>query len=333
MGYIVIRGGYYMFLKSFWSLARHSVAPRTSHKYKVRLIDFNNNSDSADVICDLVDKDQSVRLDMKDIIANKLHLFDSRDVFTLSKTYINHQNETVNLQDNTKKYYNSITIAFTMLLLLSNVAETKICNFFGFALGAGTIIFPLLYILSDILTEVYGFTASRKAIFIGFFYSCFFSVFIYIVCLLPAFEYWGEQDAFERVFRVSPRIIMGSVISYFIGELLNTTIIALLKIKYHGRYFSLRAIFSTFIGSLVESIIFGCIAFFGRLPLNELIGMIVMLTLIKVTYELLAMPITIKLVNYLKKVEELEVFEKPSFSGFLPKFLKIRIEKRRRVTH
>lgn len=225
-----------------------------------------------------------------------------------------------NTTSSEKKYYNSLTIFFTVLLLLSNLAETKICNFFGCAIGAGTLIFPLLYVLSDVITEVYGFTDSRKTIWVGFGYSCFFSIFIYIVYLLPPSEHWHEQEAFEKIFLVSPRIVFGSVISYFVGEMLNTMIIAFLKVKFHGRYFALRAIFSTFIGSSFESILFGFIAFFGRIPTNELVKMIALLTLIKVLYEILIMPVTIKLIAYLKKIEGLNVYETPSLKGFWPKF-------------
>lgn len=107
--------------------------------------------------------------------------------------------------------------------------------------------------------------------------------------------------------------------------MLNTTIIAFLKIKFKGKYFALRAIFSTLMGSLLESIIFGYIAFYGRLPLTELIEMIILLTLIKVLYEMLAMPITLKFVEYLKNVEGLNVFEKPSLKGLMPRYLQAKI--------
>lgn len=93
-----------------------------------------------------------------------------------------------------KKYYNSITIAYIVCLLFSNIGAIKICNFWGFSIDAGTIIFPLLYILNDVLTEVYGFTASRKTILLALFYNIIFSVFIYIVALLPSSPYWHDRS-------------------------------------------------------------------------------------------------------------------------------------------
>lgn len=312
-----------MFLNSFLSLLRHSILPQTNSKYKV--CSLNYEGANPNVTCELIGENKFIKLDLEEIISNKLHFFGSPDILVLSRAFSEIQKDAGNSLNITKTYYSTLTTAFTVLLLLSNLAETKICNFLGYSVGAGTIIFPLLYILSDVLTEVYGFTASRKAIWIAFCYSCFFSIFIYAVCLLPPSEHWNEQEAFEKIFLVSPRIVLGSVISYFIGEMINTTIIAFLKIKFRGEYFALRAIFSTLIGSLLESTIFGYIAFFGRIPMNELIEMIVLLTLIKVLYEILVMPITIKLVAYLKKIEGLNVFEKPSLKGFLPKFLEAKV--------
>lgn len=306
-----------MFLASFSSLLRDSVMTGSNSKYKIHSLDYTD-SESTSVICEVLGQHKFIKFDLQEIIKDKLRFFDSSDVLKLSQAFT--ENKTVPKND--RKHYNSITIAFTVLLLLSNIAETKICNFFGYAIGAGTIIFPLLYILSDVLTEVYGFSASRQTIWIAFCSSCFFSIFIYLVSLFPASEYWEQQEAFEQIFLVSPRIVAGSLLSYFAGELLNTTIIAFLKVKFQGKYFALRAIFSTLMGALLESTLFGYIAFFGRIPTSELIGMIVLLTIIKVVYEILVMPFTIKFVNYLKEVEGFSVFEKPSLKRLLPNFLK-----------
>ena len=310
-----------MFLKSFSSSLREALILGANYKYKSHSLDYSNKQDIS-VICELIGESKLIKLKLQEIINNKLQFFEAADVLRLSKAVNDKKNTTYAMQE--QKYYSPITIAFTVLLLLSNIAESKICNFFGFAVGAGTIIFPLLYILSDVVTEVYGFTASRKTIWTGFCCTIFYSLFIYIVCLLPPSEHWEDQIAFEQIFLVSPRIVAGSIISYFIGELLNTTIIAFLKIKLQGRYFAIRAIFSTLVGSLLESFVFVYIAFFNRIPTSELLGMIALLTIVKVAYEIIVMPITIKFVNYLKQVEGLNVYEKPSLIGLIPQFLKIK---------
>jgi len=218
------------------------------------------------------------------------------------------------------KYYHHLTLSFTVILLLSNIAEIKICDFFGFSVGAGTLIFPLLYVLNDILTEVYGFTAARKVIWTALIWNCIFTIFIYIILLLPSSPHFEQKEAFEQIFFISPRIVLASIFSYFVGELLNSSIIATLKIKFQGRFFALRAIFSTLISSACESSVFGYIAFAGRIPNRELTQMVVLLTLIKVAYEILIMPFTLKFTAFLKRSEDVNIFEKPTWRALIPFF-------------
>lgn len=223
------------------------------------------------------------------------------------------------------KFYNLLTLIFIFCLLISNIAEVKIMDVFGLAqVGAGTIFFPLLYILNDIITEVYGFSASRKTIWIALLFSLTFTLLIQLILVLPDGDNWQEKEAFETVFILSPQIVIASLSSYFLGELINSSILSALKFHFNGEMFAVRAIFSTLISSLLESIIFGIIvfygniAFYGRIPDDELIKMAVMLTIMKVLYEIITLPISQALVNYLKKSEQLDVYEKPSFKKILP---------------
>lgn len=217
------------------------------------------------------------------------------------------------------KYYSILTITFIFLLFISNMAEMKIVNFFGISeLGAGTIFFPLLYVFNDIITEVYGFSASRRTIWLALIFNLTFSLLMYLIIKLPEGADWQEKEAFETIFTLSPRIMAGSLISYFLGELINSSIISHLKFKFKGQLFALRAIFSTFISSFVESILFGLIAFYGRIPDDELIKMIITLSLLKVLYEIVVMPFTIIFVSHLKKVEQLDVYEKPTLRKIFP---------------
>lgn len=217
------------------------------------------------------------------------------------------------------KYYNFLTLIFIFCLLISNLAEIKIFDFFGLAqIGGGTIFFPLLYVLNDIITEVYGFSASRRTIWLALFFNILFTALMQLVILLPDGADWNEKQAFETVFLLSPRIMVGSLVSYFIGELVNSTIISSLKLRMHGQMFPLRAVLSTFISSFIESVLFGIIAFYGRIPDDELVKMTIMLTLLKVLYEIVIMPFTIIFVSYLKKTEKLDVYEKPSLKKILP---------------
>lgn len=217
------------------------------------------------------------------------------------------------------KYYTFLTLIFIFCLLISNLAEIKIFDFFGLAqIGGGTIFFPLLYVLNDIITEVYGFSASRRTIWLALFFNILFTALMQLVILLPDGADWNEKQAFETVFLLSPRIMVGSLVSYFIGELVNSTIISSLKLRMHGQMFPLRAVLSTFISSFIESVLFGIIAFYGRIPDDELVKMTIMLTLLKVLYEIVIMPFTVIFVSYLKKTEKLDVYEKPSLKKILP---------------
>jgi uncharacterized integral membrane protein (TIGR00697 family) len=217
------------------------------------------------------------------------------------------------------RYYTFLTLIFIFCLLISNLAEIKIFDFFGLAqIGGGTIFFPLLYVLNDIITEVYGFSASRRTIWLALFFNILFTALMQLVILLPDGADWNEKQAFETVFLLSPRIMVGSLVSYFIGELVNSTIISSLKLRMHGQMFPLRAVLSTFISSFIESVLFGIIAFYGRIPDDELVKMTIMLTLLKVLYEIVIMPFTVIFVSYLKKTEKLDVYEKPSLKKILP---------------
>ncbi len=217
------------------------------------------------------------------------------------------------------KFYNLLTLIFIFCLFISNIAEIKIINVFGLAqVGAGTVFFPLLYVLNDIITEIYGFSASRRTIWLAMLFSIAFTLSIQLILVLPDGYDWQEKKAFETVFMLSPRIMVASLSSYFLGELINSSILSALKLQFQGKMFALRAIFSTLVASFFESIMFGVIAFYGRIPDDELIKMAIMLTIMKVLYEVITLPISQALVNYLKRSEQLDVYEKPSLKKILP---------------
>lgn len=227
----------------------------------------------------------------------------------------------MNTNINNTKHYHLLTIFFVFCLLISNLAEIKIVDVFSIGqFGAGTIFFPLLYVLNDIITEVYGYKASRKTIWLALFFNLLFSVIMYLVMLLPSGDDWQEKEAFEIIFALSPRIIVGSIVSFFVGELINAIIIANLKLQLKGKVFAIRALFSTLISSFIESVLFAFIAFYGRLPDDELAKMIFMLTLVKVIYEFLIMPLSLRLIRFLKDSEGLDVYEKPTLRATFAPF-------------
>jgi len=222
------------------------------------------------------------------------------------------------LQTNRKfKYYDIIAIAFITCLITANLGATKLWQFGSLTLPGGIFVFPMLYVLNDILTEVYGFTASRKVIWLALFSNLFLTLVLYGVVYLPPSDHWNNNEAFIQIFSLTPRIFVASLVSYFIGELLNASIISTLKIMLEGRNFALRAILSTCVGAFIETAIFVSIAFGLKLPVSHLLSMIFTLTALKVLYELAVLPITVKVTCYLKKVENMDSYEKPSWQGVM----------------
>lgn len=216
------------------------------------------------------------------------------------------------------KYYHSIAVAFIMCFLTSNLAAVKIFSIGGVSLPAGIFVFPLIYVLNDVLTEVYGFTASRKVIWTALLCNLFMTSALVIACYLPPSDFWNDQDCFEAIFLMSPRIFFASMLAYVVGEGINAFIISSLKLRFSGKYFVSRAIFSTSIGVLIETSVFTTVAFAGYLEIVEIIKMIFIMSSIKVFYEFAIMPITTRLVGFLKSEEELDVYEQPSIKKMLP---------------
>lgn len=305
-----------MFLRSFASQLRDVLLNRANIKYQV--LDFIDTEQKVIVKCKFLETGEYLKFYLIDIITkNKLQFFSSKDILVLSHRFNNSENSlNDNIHYKQNKFYYPIIILFILCLLTSNLAATKICNFgLGIVVPGGTIIFPLLYILNDILTEVYGFTASRKAIWTALFCNLVFSMFLYSIVFVPYPEYWLGQEAFSTVFSLSPRIFIASLSSYLFGEMTNATILSLLKLRFKGKFFAARAIISTIFGALLESTLFCFTAFLNRLDIQEILSMVLVLTVIKVFYEILLIPVTTRLVTFLKFTESQDVFERPSFKG------------------
>lgn len=199
------------------------------------------------------------------------------------------------------KYYYNISTAFILSLLFANIFAVKIIDFWGYTLlDAGTIIFPLLYVMNDILTEIYGFYESRKVIVTALLINLLFNVLAYIVAILPHSPSGISQEAFNQVFLTTPRIFFASMVSYLIGEFSNSLLLSYGKSKFEGKFFVLRALFSTFIGSLLDSVLFCYIAFGEYITMDELTNMVITLALVKVFIEFVTMPITSRVVSYMK---------------------------------
>lgn len=207
------------------------------------------------------------------------------------------------------KHLDTITALFVTVLLISNVASTKILAFGPFTFDGGTILFPLSYIFGDILTEVYGYARSRKVIWIGFVAVLLMSITFIIVGALPPAADWQNQDAYNKILGLTPRIVVASLIAYFAGEFSNSFTLAKLKLITNGRQLWLRTIGSTLLGQVVDTALFILIAFTGIVPNSLLWTLIVSNYLFKCGVEILFTPVTYWITGWLKQQEREDYYD------------------------
>jgi len=208
------------------------------------------------------------------------------------------------------RFLGPISMIFVSILLISNVASTKIVDFGMLDFDGGTLLFPLSYIFGDILTEVYGYGRTRRIIWMGFAMNIFMVFVFAAVGALPASANWTNQDAYMAILGLTPRIVLGSMIAYLAGSFSNSFILAKLKIRTKGKFLWLRTIGSTIIGEGLDTVIFCLIAFYGVLPNELLIPVIISNYVFKVGVETLFTPITYLIVGKLKKKEGVDIYDK-----------------------
>ncbi len=201
------------------------------------------------------------------------------------------------------KYLGTIGIFFVAVLLISNVASSKIVDFGKFTFDGGTLLFPLSYIFGDVLTEVYGYKKTRSVIWLGFFMALLMSVVFIVVGKLPAAADWNNQAAYDAILGLTPRIVLASLAAFTLGEFSNSYILAKMKILTRGKYLWTRTIGSTVVGELIDSAVFILIAFWGVLPGSLLLTLIVSNYVFKTLVEVVFTPVTYKVVSFLKKKE------------------------------
>jgi uncharacterized integral membrane protein (TIGR00697 family) len=215
------------------------------------------------------------------------------------------------------RYLDLITGLFVSILLISNVASSKITIFGPFTFDGGTLLFPLSYIFGDILTEVYGYGKDRKIIWIGFICNLLMAAVFMTVNLLPAAPDWHNQSAFNAIIGLTPRIVLASITAYFVGEFANSFTMAKMKLVTNGKYLWTRTISSTIISELFDTAIFITIAFIGVFSTKDLIALLISNYIFKVGVEVLFTPITYGIVNFLKKTEHENYFDrKTNFNPF-----------------
>lgn len=200
-------------------------------------------------------------------------------------------------------------ILFNVCLLTSNLLETKVVQIFGITTTAGLIVFPISYIINDCIAEVWGFKKARLIIWSGFASNFLLIAFAQIAILLPNAPFWDGEEGFNFVFGLAPRIAIASLIAFLAGSFINAYIMSKMKLASKGKNFSARAILSTLGGESIDSIIFFPIAFAGLVPTDQLLIMVITQAVLKSLYEVIILPITIRVVKYIKKIENSDVYD------------------------
>src|SRR3989338_5124392 len=210
---------------------------------------------------------------------------------------------------NRSKYFLYVAILFVATLMISNTVAVKIIQIGGFFFTGAILIFPLTYIFGDILTEVYGYKASRKIIWSGLVANVLMSLGYFLVQTLSPAPFWPNQGAYEIIFGIVPRIVLASIVGYFVGEFCNSYVLSKIKILMRGKHLWIRTISSTIVGEGVDTFLFVTIGFIGTIPTGNLVMVIISGYLFKVFYEILATPLTYLIVNRLKKAEGVDVYD------------------------
>ncbi|HHT0593109.1 TPA: queuosine precursor transporter [Legionella anisa] len=203
-----------------------------------------------------------------------------------------------------------LTLTYSMIIILANWFDPRLINVWGLTTDAGTLIFPLSFLLSDLITEVYGYKYARRTIWCGFVFNLFFILYGQLVIHMPNPNFTTNNALFDTLLTINSRIILASFISYLIAESFNSYLIAKTKIKTQGRYMGGRFLLATFLASGLDSIIFTAIAFYKTLPHSVFMTMMFTMWLIKLFIELCGLPLSINLVNKLKKIEQIDIYDK-----------------------
>jgi uncharacterized integral membrane protein (TIGR00697 family) len=207
------------------------------------------------------------------------------------------------------RYFAILAMLFGAALITSNIASSKLTSIFGIIMTGGTIPYAFTYSLGDIITEVYGYKRTRQLIWGAIASNVFVIAFIYVTIFLPPASFWHNQQEYQLILGTTVRIIFSSLTSYWCSEFLNSYVLAKLKIYLEGKYLWMRILFSSMISITADTIIFTFLAYFGTLPTSEIIKLLFVSYTTSFAWEFLTLPFLIKIINYLKKVEILDIFD------------------------
>ena len=198
---------------------------------------------------------------------------------------------------------------FCVCLITANVLETKQLSMGLFSITGGLIVFPISYIINDCVCEVWGYGKARLLIWLGFAMNFLFVAFGALCDVLPAAPYWHNEEGFHAIFGLAPRIALASFLAFLVGSFVNAYVMSRMKISSGGKNFSARAIMSTVYGETADSIIFFPLALGGVVPTNELPVLIISQVVLKTIYEIVILPVTIRVVKATKRHEGEDAYD------------------------
>ena len=200
-------------------------------------------------------------------------------------------------------------ILFNVCLIAANLLETKVIQVGSLTVTAGLLVFPISYIINDCIAEVWGFKKARLIIWSGFAMNFFVVALGLIAVAIPAAPFWEGEEHFDFVFGMAPRIVAASLMAFLVGSFLNAYVMSKMKVASQGRNFSARAIWSTVVGETADSLIFFPVAFGGIIAWKELLIMMGIQIVLKSMYEVMILPVTIRVVKAIKKVDGSDVYD------------------------
>ena len=201
-------------------------------------------------------------------------------------------------------------LLFTVCLIVANITAQKTITIFGLSATAALLIFPVSYIVNDLIAEVWGYKKARFIIWMGFLMNFFVVIIFQLSILIPENAFFPHQEAFGQILGSSLRLTLASFVAFLTGSFVNAYVMSRMKILQKGKGFSIRAIVSTFAGEGMDSLIFFFIAFVGIMPLKNVFELTLHIALLKTAYEILVLPLTAYLVKRIKKIEGVDVFDK-----------------------
>lgn len=202
-----------------------------------------------------------------------------------------------------------LMLSYSMVLVFANWFAARLIVIHGFTTDGGTLLFPLTFIITDMIAEVYGYKHARRAIWAGFLFNLLFLGYGHFISLFPSPDYYQSTSGFDQVIAVSGRIVLASLVSYLCAEPLNIYLIAKMKIWSNGKNMALRFVLSTALAAAIDTMIFCSLAFGGIVPMNELAMFMLTMWVLKVAVEVIGLPFSVRLAKFLKKYEQLDIYD------------------------